>query len=66
MVSIEELTIRERNLAKKSLENIVASLDEHRKIVEALKQRNEVRAGDLMREHWCAIHDRYMQGHGEI
>ena len=66
MVSIEDFTIRERNLAKESVENIKASLNEHRGIVEALSVGDKTRAGDLMRDHWCAIHDRYMNNSAEI
>jgi DNA-binding GntR family transcriptional regulator len=65
MVPIEEITIKERNFAKESLENIEASLVEHRAIVNALRQGDKKQAGDLMRDHWCAIHDRYMKDQSE-
>lgn len=62
---LEDLTIRERNIAKRSQENIFASLDEHRTILEALAKGESSRASKLMEDHWCAIRDRYISELGE-
>jgi DNA-binding GntR family transcriptional regulator len=61
MASIEDFTFWELNLAVQHLENVTASLAEHRLILEALRQGNGKLAGDLMRRHLCAIRDRHAE-----
>jgi DNA-binding GntR family transcriptional regulator len=61
MESLQDLTYRERILSLESLENVRESCIEHRRIVEALRQRDGELAGRLMREHICAVRDRMLQ-----
>jgi len=61
MESLQDLTYRERILSIKYLENVRESCTEHRRIVEALYQRDGELAARLMREHICAVRDRMLQ-----
>jgi DNA-binding GntR family transcriptional regulator len=61
MESLQDLTHRERILSLECLENVRESCIEHRRIVEALHQRDGELAGRLMREHICAVRDRMLQ-----
>ncbi len=61
MDSIRDLTYRERILSLESLDNVRASLTEHRKIVQALRNHDASLAARLMSEHICAARDRILQ-----
>jgi DNA-binding GntR family transcriptional regulator len=61
MESLQDLTYRERVLSLESLENVRESLVEHRRILEALRQRDGELVGRLMREHIWGIRDRMLQ-----
>jgi DNA-binding GntR family transcriptional regulator len=61
MGSLRDLTYRERIISLESIDNVRASLAEHRKVVEALHAADAALAARLMSEHICAARDRILQ-----
>ncbi len=59
--SIKELTYRERLLSLRSPENVKLSVEEHQRIVEALRNRDGKLAGKLMRAHIRAVQNRLLE-----
>lgn len=51
MESLHDLTLRWRTLSIRSSENLNLSYEEHRRIAEAVKIKNDKKAGQLMAEH---------------
>ena len=57
---LKDLTYRERILALRSIDNIRSSLDEHRRIIDALLNKDGRLAGERMREHVRNVCERLM------
>jgi DNA-binding GntR family transcriptional regulator len=58
--SIKNLTHRERILSLNSLENVKMSLDEHQRILAALRRRDPQKAGAAMRAHIELVRERML------
>jgi len=58
MEIIEDLTYRERLLALGDPEHLRVSMEEHKEIIKALRQRDGQLAGRLVRGHYCAVRER--------
>ncbi len=61
MDSVQNLIHRERVLSLRSMENVLASVKEHQRILEALLQRDAELAGQRMTEHIHAVKERLLQ-----
>jgi DNA-binding FadR family transcriptional regulator len=61
MESLADLTHRERVLSLKSMDNVRASCTEHRRIVQALHDRDAEAAGTAMWEHLWSVRDRMLE-----
>lgn len=61
MESLRDLTYRERVISLQSIDNVRATVNEHRKILQALRDHNPELASQLMSEHIFAASDRIVQ-----
>lgn len=61
MDSVQDLVYRERMLSLRSIENVHASVEEHRRVLEALLQRDAELASRRMAEHIRAVKERLLQ-----
>jgi len=61
MGSVQDLTYRERVLSLRSLDNVHQTLLEHRRILDALHERDGELAGRMMAEHISAVSLRLSQ-----
>lgn len=57
---LKDLTYRERLLALRLRENVEQSIEEHWRLIEALRERNAERAGALMQEHLENVKNRLL------
>ncbi len=58
---LKDLTYRERLIALKSRENVRQSIQEHRRLIEALHEKNGALAEALMREHLENVKNRLLE-----
>ena len=61
MESLKDLTYRERILSLKSIENVRESCKEHRRLLDALHERDGLLAGLHMKEHISNVGSRLLQ-----
>ncbi len=61
MESLRDLTYRERIISLDNLDNVRASLNEHRGIIQALRQHDAGQAARLMSDHISSARDRILQ-----